>query len=58
LACRGFLDAAGNLRVKDYPFAEDGLLIWESLHKYFTAYVALYYADDAAVTADTWLQEW
>jgi lipoxygenase len=46
------------MRVKDYPFAEDGLLIWEALHKYFTAYVALYYADDAAVAADTWLQEW
>jgi hypothetical protein len=33
-ARRGFLDAAGKLRVSDYPFAEDGLLIllmWDTM---------------------------
>jgi lipoxygenase len=44
--------------VRDYPYAEDGLLLWEALQRYFTAYVGLYYADDAAVKKDTWLQEW
>jgi hypothetical protein len=57
-ACRGFLDSSGQLRVRDYPYAEDGLLLWEALQRYFTASVGLYYADDAAVKKDTWLQEW
>jgi hypothetical protein len=57
-AVRGFLDASGELRVRDYPYAEDGLLLWDAYEQYFTAYVELYYADDAAVKNDPWLQEW
>jgi len=55
---RGFLDAQGKLRVSDYPYAEDGLLIWDALTKYFTEYVDLYYKSDEAVAADEWLQAW
>lgn len=55
---RGFLNAAGELRVTDYPYAEDGLLIWNALTKYFTKYIDMYYTDDEAVKDDTWLQGW
>jgi len=55
---RGFLDASGKLRVHDYPYAEDGLLIWGSLSKYFTQYVDLYYTGDQDVVNDSYLQDW
>jgi hypothetical protein len=58
ISCRGFLDRAGALRVRDYPYAEDGLLLWDALERYFTAYVGLYYTSDAAVKSDPWLQKW
>jgi hypothetical protein len=55
---RGFLDKSGKLRVKDYPYAEDGLLIWGALTNYFTKYINMYYPDDAAVVNDQYLQRW
>jgi len=58
LGKRGFLDASGNLRVSDYPYAEDGLLLWNALSKYFTSYVDLYYDGDEDVRGDTLLQKW
>ncbi|WIA35699.1 hypothetical protein OEZ86_004104 [Tetradesmus obliquus] len=58
LAKRGFLDSKGELRIKDYPYAEDGLLLWGALKKYFEAYVELYYSTDDAVQNDKWLQAW
>ncbi|WIA15496.1 hypothetical protein OEZ85_002133 [Tetradesmus obliquus] len=58
LAKRGFLDSKGGLRIKDYPYAEDGLLLWGALKEYFEAYVELYYKTDEAVQNDTWLQAW
>lgn len=42
----------------DYPYAEDGLLIWGSFTKYFTKYVQKYYTDDDAVKNDSYLQAW
>ena len=57
-ACRGFLDGKGGLRIKDYPYAEDGLLLWGALKEYFEAYVELYYTTDEAVQNDRWLQAW
>lgn len=34
------------LVLKDFPFAEDGLLIWNGLVDYFTEYLHLYYSDN------------
>jgi arachidonate 15-lipoxygenase len=42
----------------DYPYRDDGLLVWQAVHDWATQYVAIYYADDAAVTGDTELAAW
>uniref|UniRef100_A0A453J707 Lipoxygenase domain-containing protein n=3 Tax=Aegilops tauschii subsp. strangulata TaxID=200361 RepID=A0A453J707_AEGTS len=43
--------------IKDYPFANDGLLIWDAIKGWVKAYVSRYYRRDAAsVTGDTELQ--
>ena len=36
------------LLLKDFPFAEDGLLVWNALVEYFTKYLNLYYSDSGA----------
>ena len=36
------------LLLDDYPFAEDGLLVWNALEEYFTEYLNLYYSDSGA----------
>lgn len=40
----------------EYPYRDDGLLVWKALSDWVTDYVQLYYGDDAAVTADVELQ--
>lgn len=42
----------------DYPYRDDALLVWNTIHEWARQYIALYYADDAAVTADTELAAW
>lgn len=58
---RGMVDAAGK-PVLEYPYADDGLRIWQSMEKYFDAYLAHYYGSDAdgdaEVARDTELQDW
>lgn len=39
-------DAGIKVILDDYPYAEDGLLIWNALETYFTEYLHLYYSDD------------
>ena len=52
--CRGLaeldetLKVKGNLVLGDYPFAEDGLLVWNAIVDYFTEYLQLYYSDSGA----------
>lgn len=46
------------LVIEDYPYAADGLLIWDALKSWVTEYVFLYYADAATVAQDTELQAW
>ena len=36
------------LLLEDFPFAEDGLLVWDALVDYFTGYLNLYYSDSGA----------
>ena len=36
------------LFLEDFPYAEDGLLVWNALVDYFTGYVNLYYSDSGA----------
>lgn len=62
LLARGmaYRDEQGALQlvVKDYPYAADGLLIWDALQTWVAEYCGLYYADDGAVQEDVELQAW
>lgn len=42
----------------DFPYRDDGLLVWEAIHDWVKGYVGLYYASDADVTGDTELAAW
>ncbi|XP_057455133.1 seed linoleate 9S-lipoxygenase-like [Lotus japonicus] len=46
------------LVVEDYPYAVDGLEIWDAITKWVQEYVSLYYPTDDAVKKDTELQTW
>ncbi|XP_022148710.1 linoleate 13S-lipoxygenase 2-1, chloroplastic-like [Momordica charantia] len=46
------------LNIKDYPFANDGLILWDALKEWVTEYVNYYYHDSSMVTSDAELQEW
>ncbi|MCY1043133.1 lipoxygenase family protein [Corallococcus sp. bb12-1] len=42
----------------DYPYRDDGLLVWASIHQWVSDYLPLYYGSDADVVADYELQAW
>lgn len=42
----------------DYPYAADGLLIWNALREWFHSYLSLYYTTDAEVASDRELTAW
>jgi arachidonate 15-lipoxygenase len=42
----------------DFPYRDDGLLVWEAIHSWVRGYIGLYYASDADVLADTELAAW
>ncbi|KAL6646134.1 hypothetical protein ACP70R_017742 [Stipagrostis hirtigluma subsp. patula] len=44
------------LTIKDYPFANDGLLIWDAIKGWVQAYVARFYPDAGSVAGDAELQ--
>ena len=46
------------LLIEDYPYATDGLLLWDAITRWCDAYVAMYYPSDQAVQGDTELQSW
>nr|GME12797.1 linoleate 13S-lipoxygenase 3-1, chloroplastic-like [Ipomoea batatas] len=46
------------LLIEDYPYAADGLLIWEAIQKWVTTYVNHYYPDSDRVCNDRELQAW
>ncbi|KAG2491170.1 hypothetical protein HYH03_010382 [Edaphochlamys debaryana] len=54
---RGMLGPDGNPWLQ-YPYAQDGMRIWDELEKYFDSYLQLYYKSDADVTGDEELQAW
>ncbi|AQK60090.1 lipoxygenase10 [Zea mays] len=51
LAVRGE-DGELELTIKDYPYAHDGLLVWDSIRQWASEYVNVYYKSDEAVAAD------
>ena len=44
--------------IEDYPYAVDGLEIWDAIKTWVQDYVSLYYPTDASVKQDTELQAW
>ncbi|XP_051194253.1 lipoxygenase 2.3, chloroplastic [Lolium perenne] len=51
-------DGELELTIKDYPYASDGLLIWNSIKQWASDYVNVYYNSDEEVTGDEELQAW
>uniref|UniRef100_A0A7N0ZWW6 Lipoxygenase n=1 Tax=Kalanchoe fedtschenkoi TaxID=63787 RepID=A0A7N0ZWW6_KALFE len=46
------------LLIEDYPFANDGLLVWSAIENWVKTYVNHYYHDPATVLNDSELQAW
>ncbi|GKB24378.1 lipoxygenase 4, chloroplastic [Tanacetum coccineum] len=46
------------LVIEDYPYASDGLMIWEAIQNWVKTYVNHYYPDSAQVCNDRELQAW
>ncbi|KAI4324280.1 hypothetical protein L6164_023833 [Bauhinia variegata] len=46
------------LTIEDYPYANDGLLLWDAIKQWVTDYVNHYYADPNQVESDKELQAW
>lgn len=53
LAARGVDDVEC---LRDYPYRDDAVLIWDAIVDWVGAYLGLYYQDDASVVADPELQ--
>nr|XP_043608959.1 lipoxygenase 2, chloroplastic-like [Erigeron canadensis] len=46
------------LTIEDYPFANDGLLLWDAIKQWSTSYVNHYYSQPNLVESDEELQAW
>ncbi|XP_039158722.1 linoleate 13S-lipoxygenase 2-1, chloroplastic [Eucalyptus grandis] len=46
------------LAIEDYPFANDGLLLWDAIKEWVTDYVNHYYPDPSHIASDKELQSW
>ncbi|XP_038697093.1 linoleate 13S-lipoxygenase 2-1, chloroplastic-like [Tripterygium wilfordii] len=46
------------LTIEDYPYANDGLLLWDIIKEWVSDYVNQYYQDPSKVESDTELQAW
>ncbi|MFB7859859.1 lipoxygenase family protein [Rhodococcus qingshengii] len=44
--------------LREFPYRDDALLIWDALHSWMNDYVRVYYDTDADVLADTELAAW
>ena len=42
----------------DYPYRDDGRLIWDAIHTWVGAYLSLYYTSDQQLLEDKDLQNW
>ncbi|KAI3791338.1 hypothetical protein L2E82_05102 [Cichorium intybus] len=46
------------LAIKDYPYANDGLILWDAIKTWVTDYVTHYYPEPNLITSDHELQSW
>ena len=45
-------------KLPDYPYRDDGMLIWEAIHQWVKDYIYVYYQSDRNVVEDIELQHW
>ncbi|MEM7594881.1 MAG: lipoxygenase family protein, partial [Cyanobacteria bacterium P01_A01_bin.83] len=45
-------------KLPDYPYRDDGMLIWDAIHQWVDSYLSIYYQNDQDVIEDTELQQW
>lgn len=55
---RGMINAKAGPELKHFPFFEDASVIYTSIEKFMTAFVASFYDSDAAIFRDQELQAW
>jgi arachidonate 15-lipoxygenase len=55
LTSHGVGDSA---QLPDYPYRDDGLLIWDAIKTWVSAYLSLYYTSDQQLLEDQDLQNW
>ncbi|KAL8527089.1 hypothetical protein ACS0TY_005096 [Phlomoides rotata] len=46
------------LTIEDYPYANDGLLLWDTIKQWVTDYVSFFYPESSLVESDEELQSW
>ncbi|KAE8039377.1 hypothetical protein FH972_011795 [Carpinus fangiana] len=46
------------LTIEDYPFANDGLILWDAIKEWVTDYVNHYYPNPSLILSDQELQQW
>lgn len=46
------------LSIEDYPYAGDGLVLWDCIKLWVTDYVSHYYPESSLVESDKELQAW
>lgn len=51
-------DGELELTIKDYPYANDGILVWNSIKQWASDYVKFYYKSNGDITGDEELQAW
>lgn len=44
--------------LRDFPYRDDGLLVWKALEEYVSQYVAIYYKSNRDIREDFELQNW
>ncbi|XP_058877297.1 polyunsaturated fatty acid 5-lipoxygenase-like [Acipenser ruthenus] len=48
----------GVMKLRDYFYREDSLMLWDAIQSYVSGLVSLYYSSDSDVTQDSELQLW
>jgi arachidonate 15-lipoxygenase len=49
---------SSNAQLPDYPYRDDGLLVWNAIHTWIDAYLSSYYTSDQQLLEDKALQNW
>lgn len=46
------------LLIEDYPFANDGLVVWAAIESWVSDYISIYYKSSTSIQEDSELQKW